>query len=79
MLATRCLAIFLFGLLTLATFQSSAIVTTTYDLPESEMNERVVLLAETWHGWMQELGLAGITEAISEQLEEWREQTIAAT
>lgn len=79
MLATRCYDIFFFGLLTLAIFQSSAIVTVTYDLPESWPSGRIVVLAETWHGWMVEMGAAGVTEAISEQMEVWREEPIAET
>ncbi|MEN0039939.1 MAG: hypothetical protein AAF764_01250 [Pseudomonadota bacterium] len=76
MLPARCLAIFLAGLLALVVFQSSAMVTTSYDLPENAMSERIVMAAETWHGWMEAMGTAGVTEAISDTLEEWHEVPI---
>ena len=79
MLASRCFAILLIGLLVLCAFQSGALVPASYALPESPTSERFVVWAEIWHGWMGELGPAGVTEMISDRLEELRETPVTET
>jgi len=56
-------------LIVLAAFQSGSMVSLSYDLPQSVWAEQVVSAAETWHGWMQAIGLAGITEVVSNWVE----------
>lgn len=65
------------ALLALCLFQSSALLTLSYDLPPSPTTERVVMVVETWHQWMQDLGAAEITNKMSEQLEVLHELPIA--
>lgn len=60
------LVIFLTALAGLALFRSGDLVSVTYDLPPGEGSEAVVSVAETWDGWMQALGTAGLGEAIVE-------------
>ena len=71
----KMLAIMLVTLLVLAMFRSSDLVTSAYDLPEHPYSERLVTMAETWHGWMEQAGPAGWSERIGERTEEWREMS----
>lgn len=64
------LLLFLATLLVLAMFQSSALLTLAYDLDPSPLNEQVTMIAEGWHGWMQTIGTASVTEQIGEAVTE---------
>ncbi|MEE9315445.1 MAG: hypothetical protein V3V02_12430 [Rhizobiaceae bacterium] len=68
--------IFVLALLALAIFQSNALLSLTYDFPPSFWSETLVAMAEQWHGWMQMIGTAGVTEAIAEWLESAHGQVV---
>ncbi|MEM1040395.1 MAG: hypothetical protein AAGI12_13105 [Pseudomonadota bacterium] len=70
---------FVFGLVLGAAFQSQALVTLSYDLEPGPMANRVVLVAETWHGMMQQLGLPTVSETISEHLETFRTRPVGSS
>ena len=65
----RVLVLMLFSLLVLAMLQSAALLTNTYDLPESPWTASVISTVEVWHNWMEQAGLAGLTERIAEEVE----------
>ena len=67
----KALALFLFGLIVLAIFQSSALITVTYDLPPHPVTERVVMFAESWHNAMENIGAAGVTEIVTDRVSQW--------
>ena len=64
----KVLVLFVLGLFVLAAFQSGSIVSATYDLQPGPWSEQMVMTAEAWHGWMQQLGLSAVTEWITEQV-----------
>lgn len=68
--------IFVATLVLLMIFQSSSLVTLSYDLPPSPLNETLVSYAETWHSWMQTTGAAGVTEFIREKLDTYHQSMI---
>ena len=65
----QVLGLMLFALLVLAMLQSAALVTSTYDLPSNNWTIPLIQAAETWHGWMETTGFAGLTETIAEEVE----------
>lgn len=71
-LVWKTLVVFLTGLVVLAVFQSSALVTASYDLPPGALSEFLISLAEGWHGLMDKIGAAGVTQWFGEQTEELR-------
>ena len=75
--ASYVFAFFIGILIILAAFQSSALVSLSYDLPQSNWAERAVAVTETWHGWMQAIGVAGITEVVSAWIEKAHDLTIS--
>lgn len=62
-------AMFLFALLILAAFHSSALLTAAYDLPDGVITEQLISGVETWNDWMVSSGISGIGETISFQME----------
>ncbi|MBO0902429.1 hypothetical protein [Jiella sonneratiae] len=60
------LVVYLFAFLGLAVFRSGDLVSTTYDLPPGAASETVIAAAETWNGWMEDLGTAGLGEEVVE-------------
>ena len=63
-------------LFALALFQSSSLVTLSYDLEPGPTSEKIIVACETWHGWMQTIGTAGITEYLTDQVSTLHETTI---
>ncbi len=62
--ARAALGIFLVAFLALAVFRSGNLVSYAYDLPPGPMKEAVARGAETWDGWMEAAGAAGLTRAV---------------
>jgi len=58
--------LFCMSITILAALQSAALVTWSYDLPISPYSEIAALWAEWWHLKMQQLGIASLSEWISE-------------
>jgi len=75
--AAKFLALMVLTLLGLAMFQSSAIVTLSYDLEPTEFSQLLVEACETWHAWMTGLGASGVTEAISDAMLSWHEAKVS--
>ncbi len=68
--------LFVLAMVVLGLFQSSALLSLSYDLTPNSQTEIVVRLAEQWHHWMQALGTAGVTDLISEAIEIAYDKTI---
>ncbi len=75
-LAMRASLLFLVVMGLLLIFQSSALLTLSYDLPPGQISESAVTFCEWWHGVMQDLGPAEFTASISDWIEQPHEQTI---
>ncbi len=75
--ASYLFAFFIGTLIMLVAFQSSALVSLSYDLPQSNWAEQAVAVTEAWHGWMQAIGVAGITESISGWIKAAHDLTIS--
>lgn len=76
-LVVQVAVLFLVILLALAVTQSGALVTLTYDWPPSRWTERVIALAEIWHGWMETLGPADWTSDIQATMSDTREWLVS--
>ncbi|MEP1441905.1 MAG: hypothetical protein ABJK39_02735 [Hyphomicrobiales bacterium] len=66
----QTLIIMLVAMVFLAVFNSSSLQTWSFDLQPSPVNDVISLNAERWHILMEEVGAAGITEAIRETFSE---------
>lgn len=75
-LPTQLMMAFVFSGLTLCLFQSSSIVTLSYDLPPGSLTELLVSAAEHWHVLMEKLGTAGLTEMVTSFVEDMHDQAI---
>ena len=53
-------------LLILAMFQSSALVTWSYDLPVSPLSATISSAAESWHALMEQVGIASFSQSVSD-------------
>jgi hypothetical protein len=66
---------FLATLVILAIFQSSALVTWSYDLPVSTYSETISRSAEEWHALMEQIGTATFSQTVSDAVlnlhDEW--------
>ena len=67
-LVLKVLAVLITTLLILAVFQSTSLLTLSYDLSPGELNDRVIASCEIWHEWMTLAGAAGLTQSITEQI-----------
>ena len=68
--------LFILTLIMLAVFQSSALVTLSYDLPSNSTSELVIGLAEQWHEWMERMGTADLTQTVRDWVEAAHESPI---
>ena len=74
--AMQLITIMIASMLLLAVFQSSALVTLAYDLPEGGPSGAIVSLAETWHAAMETLGIAQLSQGIADTMETARSSEI---
>lgn len=65
-LAIAVFALMIFTLVALAMFQSSALVTWSYDLPISSLSAIISSSAESWHAWMEHIGVASFSQSVSD-------------
>ena len=67
-----------FGILlcVLAVFQSSSLVTLSYDLPPTILSEHAVSAAENWHEWMAAIGAVDLSQFLTELVLEIHDETI---
>lgn len=68
-LALQVAVIFLAGLLSMAVFLSSSLVSLSYDLPPGRYSEIMVISAEFWHGLMARSGADLPLQMISDTVE----------
>ncbi len=68
-LSFKVFAIMLLTLIVLAMFQSSALVTWSYDLPVSSYSATISSTAEQWHALMERTGLAEFSESITDRVQ----------
>ena len=69
--AKLVVGVFVLILLTLfvsAMFQSSALVTWSYDLPISPYSETISRSAEEWHAAMENIGVASFSQSVSDSV-----------
>lgn len=60
------LVVFALATLIMAAFLSSGLQSYVYDLPVNDVTETVVAVVDTWHGWMEAVGMAGLAHAIAD-------------
>ena len=70
----RTLIAFLICSLMLGFFQSSALVTASYDLPPGGISAVVVKVAEGWHGLMTASGMAELSLTIRDWMDDVQSQ-----
>ena len=63
------LIIFVTALAFMAMFLSDSLRTWAYDLPENALTEQLVAAAERWHGWMEDIGAAAASAAVSSEVQ----------
>ena len=63
------LIIFVTALAFMAIFLSDSLRTWAYDLPENAFTESVVAAAEQWHAWMEGIGAAEASAAVSSEVQ----------
>ena len=68
---------FLAAMMVLSMVHSAALQTAAYDLPEGAWSEQVIAAAETWHSWMEQGGIAMLTEESEDLSLALHEATIA--
>ncbi len=61
-------ALMVITLVVLAMFQSSALVTWSYDLPISPLSVVISSSAERWHGLMEHIGVAALSQSVSDMV-----------
>jgi hypothetical protein len=59
---------FLVALALMAVFLSASLQSYVYDLRESPVTEPLVAAVEQWHGWMEAIGAAGLSDAIAAEV-----------
>lgn len=52
------------SLLLMAMFLSASLQSAAYDLPPNATSEAIVTMVDTWHGWMEAIGAAAVSEAV---------------
>lgn len=68
-LSLMMFAIMLLTLIVLAVFQSSALLTWSYDLPVSSYSATISSTAEQWHALMERAGLAEFSQSMTERVQ----------
>ena len=64
--------IFVAALCAFALFGSADMVSTSYDLPESDLSESVISAAESWHRMMEQVGCAGASQWVRDAVADLR-------
>jgi hypothetical protein len=52
------------SLLLMAMFLSASLQSAAYDMPPNPTSEAIVTMVDTWHGWMETIGAAAVSEAV---------------
>lgn len=67
----QTLSVMLIAMLFLAIFNSASLQTWSYDLEPGPVNDLISANADWWHGVMEEVGAAAVTQSIRDWFSEW--------
>ena len=71
------LGAFFLAAVIMAAFLSPSLQSYAYDLPVNAVTETIVSAVDTWHGWMEATGMAGLAQAVTDFVAELHDKRFA--